>query len=269
VSSCLYGHGAVERILPEIRKAGVGHVDIWPRDFGAQREQMDALGHARFAALLKKNRVGLGVLSRYDLGPFRLQEEMQIARRFGCDTMVCGAGGGGGLAGAELKVAVKDFAERMKPHLAAAEQAGVSIGIENHSGNLTASPDALKWLVELAPSKRLGIALAPYHLAQDPIRTARLIEELGDRIVFLYAWQRGHWTSQNPTKEEARQQLPGRGAMDFTPIVAALKKIGYRGWVSIFMHSVPGGLPICDTTARITEEIKLAQRYLADCLARV
>jgi sugar phosphate isomerase/epimerase len=41
--------------------------------------------------------------------------------------------------------------------------------------------------------------------------------------------------------------------MDFTPIVAALKRADYRGWVSIFMH----------------EEIKLAQHYLADCLARV
>jgi hypothetical protein len=37
VSSCLHGHGAVERILPDIRKAGVGHADIRPGNFGAQR----------------------------------------------------------------------------------------------------------------------------------------------------------------------------------------------------------------------------------------
>jgi sugar phosphate isomerase/epimerase len=34
-------------------------------------------------------------------------------------------------------------------------------------------------------------------------------------------------------------QLPGRGEMDFVPIVAALKKINYSGWTEVFMHPIP------------------------------
>jgi len=66
---------------------------------------------------------------------------------------VTGGEGPKDLMGAELKSAVGDFVERMKPHLAVAEENNVTIAIENHASNLFASADSLKYLRDLAPSK--------------------------------------------------------------------------------------------------------------------
>ena len=56
--------------------------------------------------------------------------------------------------------------------------------------------------------------------------------------------------------------MPGRGDLDFGPAMHAMKEINYQGWVSIFMHPVPRGVPILDTTALVTKEINRARRYL-------
>jgi sugar phosphate isomerase/epimerase len=63
-------------------------------------------------------------------------------------------------------------------------------------------------------------------------------------------------------------QLPGRGEMDFVPIVAALKKINYSGWAEVFMHPVPRGIPIMPTAAEVTSQINSVRKYLELCLSR-
>ena len=63
--------------------------------------------------------------------------------------------------------------------------------------------------------------------------------------------------------------MPGRGKLDFTPIISALKAINYNGFMSIFMHPVPRGIPILPTTAACTTEINRARAYLDKCLASV
>src|SRR5690606_25920559 len=102
-----------------------------------------------FAALLAKHGVTLGCITQYKLGPFGLQEEMRLAQRLGCQTIVTGGKGPVGLRGSELKSAVGKFIEQLKPHLAVAERCGVTIAIENHGNNLIESPDAIQWLAEM------------------------------------------------------------------------------------------------------------------------
>ncbi len=70
-------------------------------------------------------------------------------------------------------------------------------------------------------------------------------------------------------KEEELLQMAGRGDLDFRPIVAALQEIRYEGWTEIFMHPVPRGIPILDTTTLVTEEINRSRRYLDKCAADV
>ena len=67
-------------------------------------------------------------------------------------------------------------------------------------------------------------------------------------------------------KEQELLQLPGRGKLDFVPVVKALKKVGYRGLTSIFMHPVPRGIPILEDAAACTAEINRARRYLDGCI---
>ena len=261
LSSCMYGTMDLAEIVPEVRQIGAEYIDIWPRVHGNQREQMELMGHDAFADLLGRYKVKLGVLTHYDLGPFGLQDEMLVARKLGAEVLICGGKGPTGLTGADLKAAVKTFAEQMRPHVEAAEQAGVTIGIENHGKNLINSPDSVKWLVEFVPSKHLGIALAPYHLEQDPGLIAGLIRDLGERMVMFYAWQHGKGSGKL-TKEDELLQMPGRGALGFGPAMKALKEKGYKGFVSIFMHPYPRGVPILPTAGEVTAEINRARQYL-------
>ncbi len=269
LGSCMYGYTDIAEILPEVSKVGASAIDIWPRVHGNQREQLDELGEAKFASLLRKSNVKLGCITQYKLGPFGLQEEMRLAKRLGCRTIVTGGKGPRGLAGGELKSAVANFVEEMKPHLAVAEQTGVTIAIENHGNNLIESPDALKWLAELRPSKHLAVALAPYHLPQDSKLIADLIRSLGNSIAVFYAWQHGMGCMEKLPKEQELLQMPGRGELDFTPLVAALRDIEYSGWSEIFMHPVPRGVPILESTDAVTAEINRSRGYLQQCLARL
>ena len=225
------------------------------------------MGHDAFAALLAEHEVKLGILTHYDLGPFGLQDEMRVAKTLGGSMLICGGKGPVGLTGAELKEAVREFAEKMKPHLTVAEEAGVVIGIENHGNNLIDSPDSMRWLAELAPSPNIGIALAPYHLPQEPDLIAGLVKDLGERLAHFYAWEHGEGCHKKLPKEQELLQMPGRGTLDFRPIVQALKQIDYKGWTEIFMHPVPRGIPILPTADEVTAEINRARVYVDGCVS--
>lgn len=225
------------------------------------------MGHDAFAELLQTHRVKLGASTRFDLGPFELKSEMAFAQEFGASLLVCGSKGPKGLAGDELRGAVAKFAEALKPHIEAAACHDVTIGIENHGNALIESPDSMKWLVEFTDSRHLGIALAPYHLPDDASMIAKLIEDLGQHLCLFYAWQHGMGCHEKLPKEQELLQLPGRGDLDFLPLVDALRKINFRGWTEIFMHPVPRGIPILDTASDVTAELERSRLYLEGLVA--
>ena len=78
----------------------------------------------------------------------------------------------------------------------------------------------------------------------------------------FYAWQHGHGCMEKLPKEEELLQMPGRGELDFAPLVSALKRAEFAGWTSIFMHPVPRGIPILETTEAVTEEINRARAHM-------
>jgi sugar phosphate isomerase/epimerase len=266
LASCMYGYLDLAEILPEVHQAGAAAIDIWPKVHGNQREQMDDLGEEKFAEMLESHNVALGCITQFQRGPFGLQEEMRLAQRFGCQTIVTGSVGPASRKGAELKSAVRDFVEKLKPHLAVAGETGVTIAIENHSNSLIESPDSMKWFAELATGVPLGIAFAPYHLPQDPAVLATLAGAVGNVIRVFYAWQFGKGCIQKLPKEQEMLQLPGRGELDFTPLMSALAAVGYDGWTEIFMHPVPRGVPILETAREVTDEINRSRQYLAGLL---
>lgn len=262
LASCMYGYSPLQEILPEVRRTGATAIDIWPKVHGNQREQLNEMGEEAFAALLRQHDITLGCLTQYRLGPFGLQQEIHVAGRLGCPVIVTGGRGPKGLRGSELKAAVVQFIEQMKPHLEVAAETGVTVAIENHGNNLIESPDSLKWLAELRPSEHLAIALAPYHLPQNEELLSDLIRALGNRIAVFYAWQHGMGCHLKLPKEQELLQMPGRGDLDFQPLLAALGDIRYRGWMEIFMHPVPRGVPILEPTSAVTAEINRARDYL-------
>ena len=269
VASSMYGRMKLSEILPDVRRAGAEYIDIWPEGHANQREQVEEMGYQQFAAMLKQHRVRLGILTRYDLGPFNLKDEIQVAKKLGGSMVIRGSRGPGNLKGDALKTAIRKFLENMKPQVDAAGQAGITIGIENHSNSLIHSPDSMKWFAEFKTSRHIGIALAPYHLPQEPELIARLITDLDMSLVHFYAWQYGMGCHKKLPKEQELLQLPGRGELDFVPIISALKRINYNGWTEVFMHPVPRGIPILQTATQVTAEINRSRSYLEGCLTKV
>ena len=269
VASCMYGKAPLSEILPEVRKTGAEYIEIWAERHGNQREQIDEMGPDAFAELLKQNNVKLGSFTCFKYGIFNMQGEMDLVRRLGGDMVICNSGGPKGLTGDELKSAVKSFAGKLRPHVDAAADRGLILGLENHSGSLISSQDAQQMLLDAIASPHLGIALAPYHMPQDPQLLADHIRTLGDRLVHIQAWEHGMGCMTKLPKDQELMQLPHRGPLDWTPLLAALKEIDYQGRTEIFMHPVPRGIPILDTTDAVTAEINAARDYLSGCLRKI
>jgi sugar phosphate isomerase/epimerase len=259
----MYGKTPLADILPEVKATAATGIDLWPLPHGNQREQASELGSEPFRALLATHGVGVSMVTRFDLGPFKLQDELRAASHMGAKLVVCGAVGPQGLKGADLKAAVAQFVERLRPTLDVAAACGMTIGIENHDHNLIDTADAMRYLADRCADRPLGIALAPYHLPQDATAIATLIGDLGPRLAHFYAWQYGRGSRTRQPRDDELLQLPGRGPLDFAPLLAALAKIDYQGLTEIFMHPFPRGVPILDSTAAVTAEINRAREYLA------
>jgi sugar phosphate isomerase/epimerase len=264
LASAMYGSLPLADILPEVKKTGATAIELWPKKHGTQREELDAIGHEKFAAMLKEHGIGFGGTTRYDLGPFKLTEEIALVKKLGGSFIVTGGEGAWkGLTPDQLKANVKDFVEKMKPNAALAAENGVTIGIENHINNLIDTPDSLRWLADgIRNTPGIGIALAPYHLPQDTQLLSDLIRHIDRKMTLFYTWEHGKGCMKPMPKDEELQQMPGRGPLDWKPLLDALKAVSFTGPTEIFMHPTPRGIPILPTAAETTAEIARAKEHL-------
>lgn len=267
LASAMYGNLPLAEVLPEVKKGGASSIDLWPKKHGTQREELDSIGHEKFAEMLKQHGITLGCMTRYDLGPFGLKDEVLITRKLGGNIIVTGGKGDYKKKGAELKAEVQAFVDKMKPHAGHAADNGVTIAIENHINNIIDTPDSLRWLADMTrETPGIGIALAPYHLPQDTTVLADLIQHSDKKLSLFYAWEHGMGCMKPMPKEEELQQMPGRGKLDWKPLLGALKTINFSGPTEIFMHPTPRGIPILPTAAETTAEIIRAKNHLESLL---
>lgn len=269
LSSAMFGGMPLGTILPEVAKTGSVGIDIWGKPHGTQREQVETMGDEAFRALLNEHTAKFAVNTRYPLGPFGLADEMKWMKQFGGGIVITGSRGPQNVTGSQAKAAVTEFLEKMKPHVATAEENGVTIAIENHSSQLLFHPDSLRYFAELNRSRHLGIAFAPHHLHQWSDQIPSLIRDLGDdQIPFIYFQEHSEGMMTKSPKEIEMKQLPGFGDLDYRPIVKALREIQYTGLVEIFMHPVPRGVPILPTVKEITAAINTSRAYIEKCLVQ-
>lgn len=266
LASCMYGKLDVRKCIEQVTKIGATCIDLWPPSHGDQRIQIDAIGHQQYLAACKAAEVRPQMTTRYDLGPFDLADEIQVVKQLGGKMIVCGSTGS---REGSLKLQVANFIEKMRPHVAIAEKAGVVIAIENHSNALINSLDSLRYFADMNQSANLGIALAPYHLPQNSRAIADLIKHCNKSIVHFYAWEHGMGCHRKMPKPHELMQLPGFGTLDFTPILAALRDIQYQGLTEIFMHPTPRGIPIMASIGESNAVINKSRAYLARCIERI
>jgi sugar phosphate isomerase/epimerase len=272
LSSAMYGNLPLEEVLKSVARTGASSVDIWRKVHATHREQIKEMGDEAFQKLLQKHQTTMSVSTCYPLGPFRQDAELRWVKKNGGRMTVCGSGrlGDPDPVGAEAKRQVKAFFEKLKPHYELAEELGVTMAIENHKNSMLSSPDSIRYVKDLNPSKNVGIAFAPHHLHDAIGEIPKLISHLGKEMIPFFYFQEHHPSSKKKMgREEERKQLPGYGTLDYLPILKSLKEIGFNGLSEIFMHPVPRGIPVMPTADEINELIKSSRGYLSKCLARI
>ncbi|MFM8407085.1 MAG: sugar phosphate isomerase/epimerase family protein [Pirellulaceae bacterium] len=267
LASSLYGTLPLETVLAQAATCGAQAIDIWPKIHADHREQWDAMGDEAFSKMLARFNVSLGCITQFPPGPFGQDSECHVAKKHHCPLIVTGSPAQKGLEGQALKQAVTEFVDQLKPHLHVANECGVTIAIENHAQQLVSTWDAIRWLRDAAPTDNVGIAMAPYHLPQDPATLASWIQELGPFLKLFYAWQHGRGAMQALPKEQQLEQLPSRGPLDFRPIMQALAAMQFPGWIEIFMHPFPRGIPILESAELVTEEWMKQKKFLTELIA--
>ncbi len=222
-SSIHFLHLPIEQACARIARMGYEAIDIWSAHSNCPHldEVADRLGPDGLKALLAKHKLKLFAFSVYKGGYPRYAK------------LLGKAGGGIAVRGSarpdkpkELRGRMRAFLESLKPEIELATKHGSYLAIENHGGALLNSLDSFKAFVDLNPSPRLGIALAPYHLQASKVSVEEAIAVCGKQLLFFYAWQQA----------KGIKELPGHGPTDFTPWLAALAKVGYRGYVNPFTH---------------------------------
>lgn len=268
----MYGDMPLETVVAEANRAGCESVDIWRKVHATHREQIEEKGDEFFQSLLEKHDTKLGVSTCYPLGPFRQDDEMRWTKKNGGGMTVCGSGrmGEADPVGEDAKRQVQAFFEKLKPHYELAEELGVTMAIENHKNSMLSSPDSIRYFAELNPSEHVGIAFAPHHLHDAVEEMPKLIRDVGKENLPFFYFQEYHPSSkERMAKEEELKQMPGFGSLDYQPILAAMKDVGFDGLAEIFMHPVPRGIPMLDTAEEITAAINESRRYIDDVLTKI
>jgi len=248
-STIQYTSLPVEKAIEEIAKLGFDAVDVWSAHAGCPHldDVQTRLGAEGLVECCKQNEIDLYAFSVYRGGFPKYAE------------LIGKAGGGVAIHGAakacppsEVTANTKKYLEALKPEIELAEKHDAYVALENHGGNILNTIDGLKAFVDNNTSKRLGIAVAPYHLQGKNISVPEAIKTVGDSLFFFYAWQRA----------PGSEQLPGIGPTDCTPWLAALAEIDYSWYVNPFMHHQP-------EPEEMTAALKKSRDYLLKCYEKI
>jgi len=255
-SSVMFDTLPIEQVCQRVARLGLQAVDIWaPFTWGGAQckhlaDVKKRLGGKGLRELLTKHKLDVAAFTIYG---HKLSQYWELIRDYGGGVVVRGAGAGRSTNPKDLAPRMRAFFEKLKPDIELAEKCNARLAIENHGGSLLSTPDSFKAFVELNPNKkRVGIALAPYHLQAYKTPVEDVIRIAGSQCLFLYAWQRAKGVAQ----------MPGVGQADFTPWVRALAELNYPHYSSIFMH----GHPPADT---MEAAVAKSRDYLLKCRGKV
>lgn len=239
----------IEQACERLAALGFEAVDVWSAHANCPHldDVLNRLKAEGLKELLARLRLKLNSFSVYAGGYPRYAE---LLGRCGGGVAITGSAPPGDPK--DLTSRMRAFLEQLKPQIDLAEKYQSYLAIENHGHALLDSLDSLKAFVDMNKSRRLGIALAPYHLQAGKASVEEAIAIAGDQLFYFYAWQFAPGLAQ----------LPGHGPTDFTPWLAALAKIRYRGYVNPFLHHEP---PPEETAKALARSLA----YLRECYAKL
>ncbi len=137
---------------------------------------------------------------------------------------------GGPLAtGQSFEQGLEEFVRELRPVVEHAEREGVMLLVEPEPGLLIEKTEQYLAFAERITSPMLGLNFDIGHqfcVGEDP---AQAIRKLAPHIRHV------HLEDIAPSRVH-HHLIPGDGAIDFAAVVAALRQIDYRGWVTIELY---------------------------------
>lgn len=151
-------------------------------------------------------------------------------------------------AGVSTETAIANAAEVLAPLSASLERLNVRIALEPlgpQEGNFLNTAAEARILKSHLPSPAFGLHLDVKAMSTEPQDIPTVIRQNADWMIHFHA-------------NDPNRRGPGMGDLDFTPIIATLREIGYQGWVSVEVFDYEPG---SERLAR--ESIQTLQRILA------
>jgi inosose dehydratase len=141
---------------------------------------------------------------------------------------------------------------------------GVPLGYHNHMGTIGEKPDAVDRILEAADPRyvKLELDVAHYHQGGgDPVRAIRRYAE---RLLFLHlkdvenTGKAGGTGRAGEAGQSYRFVELGRGKVNLTGVLEALKDVKFRGWLIVELDAVP------DNARTPKESALIAKHYLEE-----
>jgi len=125
--------------------------------------------------------------------------------------------------------AMRLYREGLEQVLPTAEACGVDLLIEPEPALLIERPDQFEQFVLTLPHERIGLNLDIGHFYCVGVDPAEAIRRLAEHIRHVHL-------EDIAASREHRHLVPGRGAIDFPSVFAALHDVGYAGWVTVELY---------------------------------
>lgn len=107
---------------------------------------------------------------------------------------------------------------------------GVQLGYHNHMGAMGQTPEGVDQILEAMDPRYAKLELDIAHYFQGGGDPAKAVEKYGDRLLFLHLKDVQKIADAPAGKQPYRFVELGRGLVDVPGVLAALRKVNFRGW---------------------------------------
>ncbi len=158
----------------------------------------------------------------------RIEAQIRFARRFDA-LVIIGLIRGRVAPGVERGQALSWLAEALRECAALAEKEGVRLVLEplnRYETDLVNTVAEALELIERVGAGNIGLLFDTFHANIEEVSIERAIREAGERLLHVHVADSNRW-------------YPGAGHLDFASIVAALREVGYEGYLSAEVLPLP------------------------------
>jgi len=179
----------------------------------------------------------------------RVKDQIDFAAKLGAKVIIGLIKGPLPETGAEKITARKEMVDCFRECAETAEKANVQLPVEainRYEANFLNTAEDTERFVQEIGSPAVGIHLDTFNMNIEEISIEAAIERHAERLIHIHLADSNRW-------------VPGMGHLDFRPILATLRKIGYQGYLGLECLPIPN-------------EQKAAEhgfRYLEDLLSRI